>query len=424
MLSRLLGFGLVTLLTTPLFSATISLVPLAPRGQHAGSPLQLTIVLSNDTEAFETQGIPASLEVRWPGRTSSFRPPENLRNNSVHIPPAQFKKITYSGTVPDDLAGDVTISVTAPELGAFKIDLTILPALPRESTHARTIPEPTILPSVRYESRIAQATRRFDSHEPIYFANGPREGGTTSRFQLSFKYRLGDDWLKNFYFTHTTLSVWDHFKHSGPFRDISHMPGLTWHLPHLVQREGVEFDLWFGYEHESNGRGLNIAKRDLPPDYQPSESDSRSTNRAYFRPVVRFGGPEADLRLFVAPKISKNIKIARENEDLVSYRGKVDWVLTTVLLDACAITGTLRNGSEGWSAQMDFAIRLSKRDALPLVRALPLFPRWKPPGWLLVQYFEGHGETFLEYQRKTSQWRFGYMLTPWFDARARDIDGR
>lgn len=424
MLSRLLYFGLVTLLTTPLFSTTFSLVPLTLREQRAGSLLQLTIVLSNDSGVLVTPSIPSSLEVRWPSKTSSFLPPENVKNTPVSISPAQFKTITYSGIVPTDLAGEVTFTVTTPELGALKIDLTVLPALTEESPPAQTVREPMILPSVRYESRIRGTTRRFDSHEPIYFANGPRGGGTTSRFQLSFKYRLGDDWLKNFYFTHTTLSVWDHFKYSGPFRDISHMPGLTWHLPYLLQREGVEFDLWFGYEHESNGRGMNIAKRDLPPDYQPSESDSRSTNRAYFRPVLRFGAPESDLRLFVAPKISKNVKIARENEDLVAFRGKVDWVLTTVLLDACAITGTLRNGSEGWSAQMDFAVRLSKRDSLPLVRALSVFPRWKPPGWLLVQYFEGHGETFLEYKRKTSQWRFGYMLTPWFDSRARDIDAR
>ena len=70
----------------------------------------------------------------------------------------------------------------------------------------------------------------------MYFVVGTR-GGTTARFQLSFKYRLFDvdagfgqerPWLSGLYFGYTQNSLWDLRRESKAFRDTSYRPSLFW----------------------------------------------------------------------------------------------------------------------------------------------------------------------------------------------------
>ena len=70
----------------------------------------------------------------------------------------------------------------------------------------------------------------------MYFIVGTR-GGTTARFQLSFKYRLFDSgagfgqerpWLSGLYFGYTQNSLWDLRRESKAFRDTSYRPSFFW----------------------------------------------------------------------------------------------------------------------------------------------------------------------------------------------------
>lgn len=418
---QLLRFTLFPLLASALYAATLSVVPPTSHNSSLGAPLSLTLVLSNDSAHAENATVPPAIEIQRPdGKITQLLPPSSV-GATVRILPAQFAKIVYSGTLPPDLTGAVVATVPSQD-GALQVAFHLQPATVAETTRPSVAHSDRASPISSLDSRPDETNGRFAAHEPIYYIRGDRDGGRTSRFQLSFKYRLGDRELKNVYLTYTTLSVWDHYRYSGPFRDISYMPGITWHIPKARRSELAEFDIWLGVEHESNGRGAPEEARDLVGAARRAISDSRSTNRAYIRPVIRVGLPEDDVRLFFAPKISKNFNIGPENDDLVKYRGYIDWVATAVYKNTYAFTGSLRQGVDGGSAQADFGFRLSGIGTLPVLNRWPWLRKWKPPGWFLLQYFEGHGETLLEYNlKRPSQWRAGYMLTPWFDARANDF---
>lgn len=228
-------------------------------------------------------------------------------------------------------------------------------------------------------------------NEPVYFVMGSR-GGTTGRFQLSFKYRLFDQalgwgreqpWLSGFYLGYTQTSLWNLSGDSKPFRDTSYRPSLFWAWERIDAKTWIDA-LRAGYEHESNGK---------------DGASSRSIDTLFLRPEWRWDYPDGT-RLEFTPKLYGYLD-KEDNPDIQRYRGYVDWRLrygnSQRSWVAMARTGTAGKGS----LTLDYFER---------TRVLGFGP---VSGYFHVQFFTGYGEDILDYNlHGKSQLRLGFAIVP------------
>ena len=86
----------------------------------------------------------------------------------------------------------------------------------------------------------------FATNQPI------TKNSSDVKFQLSVALRLWSIKEKvDIFATYSQRSVWDIYQKSSPFRETAYSPGL-W----VAWRTGEKVRLLFGFEHESNGIGL------------------------------------------------------------------------------------------------------------------------------------------------------------------------
>lgn len=250
-----------------------------------------------------------------------------------------------------------------------------------------------------FEDGIADLARRgteglpaLSGHEPVYFVFG-RRSGSSARFQFSFRYRMFDDesivvdWLRplaGMHFAYTQTSLWDLSGDSKPFRDTSYKPSILWHWrggPQVGQRYGWLLDA--GFEHESNGRELDR---------------SRSINILFLKPEYR---RYISTRRYAGVGVKLYQYLDREeNADIADYRGHADWQLFLGRDDGWLIKSTIRRGSAKHGS-------LQAEISYPLRR--PFFA--DTGGYFFIQYFNGYGETLLDYDlRHPAQTRFGFAI--------------
>lgn len=295
------------------------------------------------------------------------------------LAPGAFRKREFRFKLPEGLAGPVTLALEADGTAAAVMVAERPGALPQTAQRAArpdTVAEPAITP-----------------HEPMYFLIGS-SGGATAKFQLSMKYRLLDEdsiaagfWrpLGKLHFGYTQTSIWDLAEQSSPFRDTSYRPSLFYFDPHLrVSANGSHnIALSGGVEHESNGR---------------DGAFSRSINTAFIRPSWQVFFREN--RYFaVSPKFHAYLD-KKDNADIDHYRGNIDLNLRYGRADGWLWSTTLRKGSGG-------------HGSLLLDASWPLRQRFlaNAGGFLHLQYFNGYGETLLDYNvRRAPQWRVGFSI--------------
>ena len=244
------------------------------------------------------------------------------------------------------------------------------------------------------DSGIAEAILpRFSPHEPIYFIAGADR--PNAKFQISFKYQIFNpegDWAKSFWplagfhVAYTQTSLWDWEGESAPFKDSSYRPELIWSAPDIRPDSKVvsRLGLQAGFQHESNGR---------------DGDESRSMNVVYVRPSVTFGDDNG-LFLTVAPKIVAYVSDLGDNPDIKDYRGFGELRLIAGQRDGLQASVSARIGDD-WdkgSVQIDLSYPLRKL----LGGNVDLY--------LHAQYFNGFGESLLDYNQSTSQFRMGFSL--------------
>ena len=281
----------------------------------------------------------------------------------------------YSGTMPRGATGNVSV-----QLAGAASNTIVLEVLRRDEMQ-----RVTARPSSVEEAPLSE-------EEPVYFVVGPR-GGWNARFQLSFKYRLFDPgsgfgaqrpWLSGLYFGYTQTSFWDLESASKPFRDTNYRPSLFWKWERADDRTWID-GARLGIEHESNGRG---------------GEDSRSINIAFVRPEWRWRRDDGRMLEFT-PKLYAYLNKS-ENPDIPAYRGHVDW---RVRYDSGAqwiATAVARVGNAGHGSLL---VDLSRRTRD--VRVGPL------SGYLHLQFFDGYGETIVDYNvRRKAQIRIGLAIVP------------
>lgn len=216
-------------------------------------------------------------------------------------------------------------------------------------------------------------------YEPMYLIAGGEYGeDIKGRFQFSFKYRIFDQqsslvkstpWLKNFYLAYTQTSLWNWSEDSLPFEDTSYKPSFYFTL----NKSPVYDWLAFGYTHESNGQ---------------ADETSRSMDALFIQPVWSL--PLGDSSLIIFPKFLYYLTEGEFNKDLADYRGYVDLNLRYGNEDSWGINTLIRQGELGrQSIQVDLTY--------PIRTPISI----RTGGFLYLQYFQGYGESMLDYNRRT-----------------------
>ena len=308
----------------------------------------------------------------------------------VQLAPGAFAQRAYTGVLPRDALGVLQLELPALQSNRLTLAGETARLAPVAAAAAGDGEAP---------ARPAKGAGRGDpepalsAYEPMYFIVGTR-GGNSAKFQLSFKYQLFDprgvvaDFLpavSRLYFGYTQTSIWDLGRDSKPFRDTSYRPALFYEWRDLWPwpQEASTLDLRLGLEHESNGR---------------DSASSRSINTAFIRPEWRTVLRDSHY-LALAPRAWLYLD-REDNPDIARYRGYADVSLRYGRIDGWQWAALLRHGTGGSSSvQLD--------GSYPLRR--PLFAN--VGGYLHFQYFNGYGESFLDYNlKRRSQFRIGFSI--------------
>jgi phospholipase A1/A2 len=205
-----------------------------------------------------------------------------------------------------------------------------------------------------------------------------------AELQLSFKIKgmegvFGHDNL-DLWFGYTITSFWQAYNDtiSSPFRETNYEPEAM-----LVFRTHYEIAgfrgrfINLGMVHQSNGR---------------SEGLSRSWNRVY----AQFGFERGDLALLIRPWYRIPEINEDDNPDIEDYLGHGD------------LLAVYRNGRNAYSLLLRNNFKSSdNRGALKLNWSFPLYGRLK--GY--VQYFNGYGESLIDYNHRQQSLGIGVSLT-------------
>ncbi len=257
-------------------------------------------------------------------------------------------------------------------------------------------PTPKLVSTTDQQATQEVFLKRFESHEPIYFAVGFNEI-TNAKFQFSFKYRVTDPeglltdvapgFWNGVYFGYTQTSFWDLQSDSAPFFDTNFRPSLFWFRDRIEKYSDDSLQVGFeaGIEHESNGKG---------------GAESRSLNILYLRPKWNWSIGDDD-HIEVAPKVWVYIGDLDDNSGIEDFRGYFQLRTRAYDEDGLQLSSELRLGADidhGYH-ELDLSYPLNK-----------LF-HGNPGAYLHLQYFNGWGESLRTFNSKTpSQVRIGVML--------------
>ena len=281
------------------------------------------------------------------------------------------------------------------------------PRLEHSSAVEQAVPEPKLLSALsrhwELDDEAKQGAFLFRPHHPNYFLpikysdspnNTPFQDTFTqpdlgldpleTELQLSFKIKgmegvFGHDNI-DLWLGYTITSFWQAYNStiSSPFRETNYEPEAM-----LVFRTHYELAgfrgrfINLGMAHQSNGRSENL---------------SRSWNRIY----AQFGFERDNLALLIRPWIRvPESKENDDNPDIEDYLGHGD------------LLAVYRKGRNAYSLLLRNNFKSSdNRGALKLNWSFPLYGRLK--GY--VQYFNGYGESLIDYNYKQQSIGFGVSL--------------
>jgi phospholipase A1 len=277
---------------------------------------------------------------------------------------------------------------------------------------AAVVAESDILASRRLEEQQAEISRRaLVPHRrnyllPAAYAPDPNEkpvppaftqffpdedlDNVEMKFQLSLKYQFAKSVFMRddqFHFGLTTLSFWQAYNSdvSAPFRETNYEPEVFWTAPVDWRPLGIDAsEIRVGFSHQSNGQSGTL---------------SRSWNRVYakftweagnfvfnFKPWYRIREDEKDSLL--DPK-------GDDNPDIEQFLGHFEFE-TTYRTDNHEFTMLLRNN-----------LRSENRGAVQLDWTFPIWRGLKGH----AQYFNGYGESLIDYNRQVERIGFGLLLS-------------
>lgn len=261
----------------------------------------------------------------------------------------------------------------------------LLLALPLQLSAQEQTPASEPSPERLLRATQPETDRGISSYRPVYFlfnCNWRGEGDCGARFQLSLKYRVltperpaESNWWDRFYFAYTQTSLWDLQAPSRPFRDSAYQPEMFWESGHfdLQPRYQALTALRLGLGHESNGK---------------DGAASRSINTAFVRPVLSFPAAWPGYVWSFSPRLYAYLDKS-DNPDIADYRGYGDYVLELKNEEEWDFTATVRKGNRRDYGSLQLGASYPFRGFLHSLN-----------GYLYLQYFNGYGETILDYNRR------------------------
>jgi phospholipase A1 len=216
-------------------------------------------------------------------------------------------------------------------------------------------------------------TYDFDAHD------GRQEAEVA--FQISFEKDISYDFLgfkETLSIAYTQRSWWQLYKHSSPFRETNYLPEAYVSIPWYNNKSPIK-NYRFGFLHESNG--------------QP-EGNSRSWNRLYFHATLQYKG------VFIVPRVWYRIPERAEdddNSDILDYMGYGDLTIVYPFkehLFKLLVRNNFNFSENRYAAQLDWT-----------------FPFAKSGVFGYVQYFDGYGESLIDYNKKTRRVGIGLALS-------------
>ncbi|MEW8136697.1 MAG: phospholipase A [Candidatus Thiodiazotropha endolucinida] len=203
------------------------------------------------------------------------------------------------------------------------------------------------------------------------------------KFQLSFKMPVVEslfDSRADLYAAYTNLSFWQAYNRdiSSPFRETMHEPELFLVIPNDWSLFGWRNVLQqYGVVHQSNGQGGFL---------------SRSWNRAY----ANFLFERGNFLVGVKPwyRIPEDND---DNPDIDDFLGRYE------------LRGIYKREKQTFSLMLRNLFDGDDRDTMQLDWSFPIHGRWR--GYL--QYFNGYGESLIDYNAKSHRLGFGLQLTDW-----------
>lgn len=207
---------------------------------------------------------------------------------------------------------------------------------------------------------------------------------TEIKFQFSIKFPITDELFGNrstLYFAYTNLSFWQAYNRdiSSPFRETNHEPEIFMSFPTGWEFYGITNRLiQVGISHQSNGRSGDV---------------SRSWNRIYADFILQKG----DFYLSIKPWLRIEPNTDDDNPDILDYMGH----------------GELRlgyaTGKHTLSIMLRNQLRSSNQGAVELNYSYPMSRRVK---WFF-QYFDGYGESLIDYNARVTRYGIGIAMTDW-----------
>lgn len=207
-----------------------------------------------------------------------------------------------------------------------------------------------------------------------------------AKFQLSFQFDLWKNMFDkdvDLYFAYTQLAFWQVYntQASSPFRETNYEPeaGLIFHSDFNIF--GLNnHQIRFGVVHQSNGR---------------AEPLSRSWNRIFGMFMFERGRFSSVLRpWYRIPEDEED----DDNPDIEDFLGHFEWYSSYKWRDH-TIGVLLRNNLK----------TSENRGAVRLDLSYPLTDRLK----LYLQYFNGYGESLIDYNHANNRIGVGLILTEW-----------
>lgn len=375
--------------------------PAAPGGKAA---VKLIVLNTGQQEASLTPPATLAAELTigdqsWPIELHRSPASDAPTERGLHMTPGGFSAHAYTFAVPAGASGRAVIATGNDAPLAAQGALTLASSLAGPATGEAAAPSPSRRPATEFARAEPAAgalqrtfADRMGPHEPVYFIYGP--DAPAAKFQFSFKYKLLDfsdpadtSRARTLQFAFTQRSLWDLEGVSSPFYDTSYMPELIFESLAPAPENTARWFTWLGFQaafkHESNGRDGPV---------------SRSLNTLYVRPVLaigRLGG----WHLLVMPELHTYLDNLEDNSELKDYRGYGQLRLVLGRNDGPSLMATLWAGKdfERQSVQLDLTV--------PLKTRLLDFRTY-----LLVQYFNGYGESLLSYREQSETVRAGLSI--------------
>lgn len=238
--------------------------------------------------------------------------------------------------------------------------------------------------------------RKFDAlpsfgiYKDNYFIVGttlfkkPTKWNSDAKFQVSVRQRLTNSTLpfKTYFFlTYTQKAFWDIFQESFPFRDLNYNPTLGFGKA-LTRHNRFLGMLMFQFEHESNGK---------------DGMDSRSWNKISFNSYFALN----DHWVFHANAWIPLVD-SENNKDLVKYKGwglfGLDYSSPKRKYNASLLINKRGGVNLNANITANFSIRIFSDDNQ----------------YLFLEYYNGYGESLLDYNKYRQRIRFGIVIKPDF----------